>query len=52
MDGDLAVTHASLSAWFEDWLAGVDLGKAMFEEDPERPAHILTVHGQGYRFAG
>jgi len=23
-----------------------------FEEDPERPAFILTVHGQGYRFAG
>ena len=23
-----------------------------FERDPERPAHILTVHGQGYRFAG
>jgi DNA-binding response OmpR family regulator len=22
-----------------------------FERDPERPAHILTVHGQGYRFA-
>jgi DNA-binding response OmpR family regulator len=21
-----------------------------FETDPERPAHILTVHGQGYRF--
>ena len=21
-----------------------------FESDPERPAHILTVHGQGYRF--
>jgi two-component system alkaline phosphatase synthesis response regulator PhoP len=21
-----------------------------FEEDPERPAHILTAHGQGYRF--
>ena len=23
-----------------------------FEKDPERPAWILTVHGQGYRFAG
>ena len=23
-----------------------------FEDDPERPAHILTAHGQGYRFAG
>jgi two-component system alkaline phosphatase synthesis response regulator PhoP len=23
-----------------------------FEPDPERPAFILTVHGQGYRFAG
>ena len=23
-----------------------------FERDPERPAFILTVHGQGYRFAG
>src|SRR6266545_562864 len=23
-----------------------------FEADPERPAFILTVHGQGYRFAG
>ena len=23
-----------------------------FERDPERPEHILTVHGQGYRFAG
>ena len=23
-----------------------------FERDPERPVHILTVHGQGYRFAG
>jgi two-component system alkaline phosphatase synthesis response regulator PhoP len=23
-----------------------------FETDPERPAFILTVHGQGYRFAG
>src|SRR2546429_9559591 len=23
-----------------------------FEDDPERPSHILTVHGQGYRFAG
>ena len=23
-----------------------------FEQDLERPAHILTVHGQGYRFAG
>jgi DNA-binding response OmpR family regulator len=23
-----------------------------FEPDAERPAHILTVHGQGYRFAG
>ena len=23
-----------------------------FEDDPERPAFILTVHGQGYRFAG
>ena len=23
-----------------------------FENDPERPSHILTVHGQGYRFAG
>jgi two-component system alkaline phosphatase synthesis response regulator PhoP len=22
-----------------------------FEPDPERPAYILTVHGQGYRFA-
>ena len=22
-----------------------------FERDPERPEHILTVHGQGYRFA-
>jgi two-component system alkaline phosphatase synthesis response regulator PhoP len=21
-----------------------------FEKDPERPAHILTVHGQGYKF--
>ena len=23
-----------------------------FEPDPERPAHILTAHGQGYRFVG
>ena len=23
-----------------------------FEDDPERPVYILTVHGQGYRFAG
>jgi two-component system alkaline phosphatase synthesis response regulator PhoP len=23
-----------------------------FETDPERPAHILTVHSQGYRFVG
>jgi len=23
-----------------------------FEQDPERPAYILTAHGQGYRFAG
>ena len=23
-----------------------------FEPDPERPVHILTVHGQGYKFAG
>ena len=23
-----------------------------FEKDPERPAYILTAHGQGYRFAG
>jgi two-component system alkaline phosphatase synthesis response regulator PhoP len=23
-----------------------------FENDPERPVYILTVHGQGYRFAG
>ena len=23
-----------------------------FEDDPERPAHILTAHGQGYRFVG
>jgi two-component system alkaline phosphatase synthesis response regulator PhoP len=23
-----------------------------FEQDPEHPRHILTVHGQGYRFAG
>ena len=23
-----------------------------FEHDPERPEHIVTVHGQGYRFAG
>jgi two-component system alkaline phosphatase synthesis response regulator PhoP len=23
-----------------------------FEPDPERPRHILTVHGQGYRFEG
>jgi DNA-binding response OmpR family regulator len=23
-----------------------------FEVDPERPVYILTVHGQGYRFAG
>jgi len=23
-----------------------------FEPDPERPVYILTVHGQGYRFAG
>ena len=23
-----------------------------FEDDPERPRFILTVHGQGYRFAG
>ncbi len=22
-----------------------------FEKDPERPLHILTAHGQGYRFA-
>jgi DNA-binding response OmpR family regulator len=22
-----------------------------FERDPERPEHMLTVHGQGYRFA-
>ena len=21
------------------------------ERDPERPVHLLTVHGQGYRFA-
>jgi two-component system alkaline phosphatase synthesis response regulator PhoP len=21
-----------------------------FEDDPERPAHLLTAHGQGYRF--
>ena len=21
-----------------------------FEDDPERPAHVLTAHGQGYRF--
>ncbi len=21
-----------------------------FEDDPERPRHIVTVHGQGYRF--
>lgn len=23
-----------------------------FEKDPERPVYILTVHGQGYKFAG
>ena len=23
-----------------------------FEKDPERPAWILTVHGQGYKFSG
>jgi two-component system alkaline phosphatase synthesis response regulator PhoP len=23
-----------------------------FEEDPEHPRHIVTAHGQGYRFAG
>ncbi|MBI4610486.1 MAG: response regulator transcription factor [Candidatus Rokubacteria bacterium] len=23
-----------------------------FEQDPERPRYILTVHGQGYKFAG
>jgi len=23
-----------------------------FEADPERPAFILTVHGQGYKFVG
>lgn len=23
-----------------------------FENDPERPVYILTVHGQGYKFAG
>ena len=23
-----------------------------FETDPEQPAHIVTVHGQGYRFVG
>ena len=23
-----------------------------FEKDPERPAYILTAHGQGYKFAG
>ena len=23
-----------------------------FETDPERPAYIVTVHGQGYRFVG
>ncbi len=23
-----------------------------FEEDPERPRHIVTAHGQGYRFMG
>ncbi|HUG37191.1 MAG TPA: response regulator transcription factor [Candidatus Limnocylindrales bacterium] len=23
-----------------------------FENDPERPVHILTAHGQGYRFVG
>jgi len=23
-----------------------------FEDDPERPRHIVTVHGQGYRFLG
>lgn len=23
-----------------------------FEKDPEHPVHILTVHGQGYKFAG
>ena len=23
-----------------------------FEDDPERPRHIVTVHGQGYRFVG
>ena len=23
-----------------------------FEDDPEHPAYILTVHGQGYKFAG
>ena len=23
-----------------------------FEDDPEQPTHILTVHGQGYKFVG
>jgi len=30
-----ARTHASVEAWFSDWLAGVDLGALMFEPDPQ-----------------
>jgi len=32
----LAETHASLHAWFSDWLAGVDILDLMFEPDPSR----------------
>jgi hypothetical protein len=31
-----ASTHASLEAWFSDWLAGVKIWDLMFERDPSQ----------------
>jgi len=34
--GSFASTHASLEAWFSDWVAGVKIWDLMFEPDPSR----------------
>jgi hypothetical protein len=35
MDRALVQTHATVGAWFEDWVGGVNLWDVMFEDDPE-----------------
>jgi hypothetical protein len=36
MSNALAETHATLSAWFSDWISGVKIWDLMFEPDPSR----------------